>query len=143
MSFSFEEASEELNCPHTNCDYHQVVTEISGTYVEGKLTLQKNCRNCEGRDHLMFEVGDYSRSIDLVSVGDEFKVTGSVMFCRASTGDKLRVTTVAENPLYVGEKTVISFVRNPNESSPYTTGTTNPDRLETLISKGSVEKIDN
>lgn len=148
MGFSFKEASERLECPHTDCSYHEVVTEISGTYLEGKLTVEKRCRNCRGRDHLMFELGKYSKEIEEASVGDEFEVNDRLMFCRASSGDKLQVTAVAQNPMYVessvssGSRTIVSFVRNPEEGSPYRTGTTNPDRLSSLISKGSMRPIE-
>lgn len=144
MGFSFEEVSERLECPHIDCDYHEVVTEVSGTYVEGKLTLERSCRNCQGRDHLMFDLGEYRKEIEEVSVGDEYEVNDRLMFCRASSGDRLRVTAVAENPMYADSplssnpRIIISFVRNPEEDSPYRTGTTNPDRLSSLISKGSI-----
>lgn len=153
MGFSFEEAMDRLECPHINCDYYEVKTEISGSYVENKLTLEKECRNCQGRDHLMFEVGSYKENIDSASVGEKFKVNdrlsvGGSRLPRSNEGDILTVTAIAKNPLYIdnplsdSDKIIVSVGRNLSEDSSYRVGTASADRFESLISKGKLQKVE-
>lgn len=145
MSQNFEKTMDLLDCPHIDCSYYQVVTEISGTHVKNKLTLQKECMNCTGKDHLMFDVGSYKAHIDSASVGDRFEVKETTKVTRSklprsSQGDILTVTAIATNPLS-NNKTIVSVARNLSKDAPYRTGIINADRFESLISKDSLEII--
>lgn len=143
----FETVSERLDCAHrANCDYHNVYTEISGSYVENKLTLEKKCRNCNGRNHLMFDIDDYSTTIEQASVGDKFDVNERVRIARCTEGDTLTVTAIAENPraidspVYSGDKVLVSLTRNLDSDSKYRVDTVSPDRLQKLIDNEKIQK---
>jgi hypothetical protein len=148
MGFSYEEAIDRLECPHNNCGYHQVRTEISGSYVENKLTVEKTCDNCRGTDHLMFDVGSYNTEVDIAEVGDIFEVKDNIRIARSKEGDRLHITTISENPTYIDNPIVssddilISVARNLDQDSRYRVGTLTPSRLETLLSKNKLEKIE-
>lgn len=143
MGFTYEEAKDRLDCPHINCNYYEVETSISGTYVEGKLTLEKTCRNCEGRDHLMFDVGSHKTDVDFAELGQKFRVNDRLHEIRATEGDVLTVTAIAENPMYQGvpynEGTVVSVARNLDDDSPYRVGLFGKERFQKILSQGKIE----
>lgn len=142
MGFTYEEAKDRLECPHINCNYHEVETSISGTYVEGKLTLEKTCRNCEGRDHLMFDVGSHKKEVDFAEVGQKFRVNDRLHEIRATERDVLTVTAIAENPMYQGvpynEGTVVSVARNLDDDSPYRVGLFEKERFQKVLNQGKI-----
>lgn len=138
MGFSLEEVEDRLECPHQNsCEYYQVIQEIEAATREGMLTLVKKCQNCQGRDHLMFEVRDYDKSSDVeFSVGDDFTVEDELdWFRRVSQGDRCKVTAIAEHP-YRGTD-VVSVVGGI-EQSPYSATLVEVDMFEKSLSEGEV-----
>lgn len=141
MSHTFEEAYDRLSCPHaSSCNYYQESWSVTGSPSKNKLVVEVECRNCNNRDHLQFDVNSLSRSVGVTEVGETFDVTGYISEAQASEGDTITVRAIADNPLYESENVNISIVRNLGGDSLYQVGFISPKRFRMLLDNGKLER---
>lgn len=132
----FDTTYDRLECPHAgSCDYYDPMWSITAATQEDKLSLDVECNNCHGADHLMFDVGndDCSGRTEF-DVGDEFTVNSSLRGPRRTVkGDTGKITAIADNPLYSGEKVVLGVVFGVDGSAPYPAHLFSLDNFEKLV----------
>jgi len=136
--FDFDEAFEQLEVPHQpGCDYYDVDANLSASAFQGELTLEKSCWNCQGRDHLKFDIGEYDVSGEYsFEVGERFDVTEYVSAdISVRDGDEVCITAIADNPLYADEKHIVGL-RSVEDDPPYSVTILSVGRFEELVDDG-------
>lgn len=119
--FTFEEAEERLTCPHASyCTEYLESYSVSASTVPNELVLEVECTNCNSRDHLTFNVGNYERTHPTVSVGDTFTIDSESTHHPANA-ETLTITAIADSPLYLTENCIIGIVYDRDDSPPYKT----------------------
>lgn len=132
----FDTVYDRLECPHTSsCDYQDPMWSVTTATKEGKLSLDVECNNCHGADHLMFDVGSLDRTSQVdFEVGDKLTVKENLRNPRrVDIGDVGKITAIADNPLYSGDRPVVGVVFGIDSGAPYMGHLFNLDVFESLV----------